>query len=69
MINNDQKVVHKVLKSNLSEIEKIIEQIYIFFIKKSRYGRIIYAGAGTSGRIGVQDGVELHPTFGWPKKG
>ncbi|MFM9851974.1 MAG: N-acetylmuramic acid 6-phosphate etherase [Sphingomonadaceae bacterium] len=29
-------------------------------------GRIIYAGAGTSGRIAVQDGVELGPTFGWP---
>lgn len=30
-------------------------------------GRIAYAGAGTSGRIGVQDGVELMPTFGWPE--
>ncbi len=29
-------------------------------------GRLIYAGAGTSGRIAVQDGVELGPTFGWP---
>lgn len=29
-------------------------------------GRLIYAGAGTSGRIAVQDGVELAPTFGWP---
>lgn len=29
-------------------------------------GRIIYAGAGTSARIGVQDGAELSPTFGWP---
>lgn len=29
-------------------------------------GRLIYAGAGTSGRIAVQDGVELKPTFGWP---
>ena len=29
-------------------------------------GRIIYAGAGTSGRIAVQDGAELGPTFGWP---
>lgn len=28
-------------------------------------GRIAYAGAGTSGRIAVQDGVELIPTFGW----
>src|SRR5215475_7611594 len=31
-----------------------------------RGGRIVYAGAGTSGRIGVQDGVELTPTFDWP---
>ena len=29
-------------------------------------GRIVYAGAGTSGRIGVQDGSELLPTFAWP---
>ena len=29
-------------------------------------GRLFYAGAGTSARIGVQDGVELAPTFGWP---
>jgi N-acetylmuramic acid 6-phosphate etherase len=32
----------------------------------SRSGRLIYAGAGTSGRIAVQDGVELEPTYGWP---
>jgi Predicted sugar phosphate isomerase len=31
-------------------------------------GRLAYAGAGTSGRIGVQDGVELTPTFGWPEE-
>lgn len=30
-------------------------------------GRLIYAGAGTSARIGVQDGAELPPTFNWPK--
>ncbi|MGB5778219.1 N-acetylmuramic acid 6-phosphate etherase [Allopontixanthobacter sediminis] len=30
-------------------------------------GRLIYAGAGTSGRIAVQDGVELYPTFNWPR--
>ncbi len=32
-----------------------------------RGGRLVYAGAGTSGRIGVQDGAELPPTFDWPK--
>jgi N-acetylmuramic acid 6-phosphate etherase len=30
-------------------------------------GRLAYAGAGTSGRLGVQDGAELIPTFGWPE--
>lgn len=30
-------------------------------------GRLVYAGAGTSARLGVQDGVELVPTFGWPR--
>src|ERR1017187_1016114 len=30
-------------------------------------GRLIYAGAGTSGRIAVQDGAELMPTFSWPQ--
>ena len=32
-----------------------------------REGRLVYAGAGASGRLAVQDGVELHPTFGWPR--
>jgi N-acetylmuramic acid 6-phosphate etherase len=31
-------------------------------------GRLIYIGAGTSGRIAVQDGVELKPTYGWPSE-
>ncbi len=30
-------------------------------------GRIIYVGAGTSGRLAVQDGAELIPTFNWPQ--
>lgn len=31
-------------------------------------GRIVYAGAGTSGRLAVQDGAELMPTFSWPQE-
>src|SRR5262249_18923152 len=30
-------------------------------------GRLVYAGAGTSGRLAVQDGAELVPTFSWPR--
>jgi N-acetylmuramic acid 6-phosphate etherase len=31
-------------------------------------GRLVYVGAGTSGRLAVQDGAELTPTFGWPQE-
>jgi N-acetylmuramic acid 6-phosphate etherase len=31
-------------------------------------GRLVYAGAGTSGRLAVQDGAELMPTFSWPEE-
>ena len=31
-------------------------------------GRLVYVGAGTSGRLGVLDSVELYPTFSWPRE-
>jgi N-acetylmuramic acid 6-phosphate etherase len=31
-------------------------------------GRLVYVGAGTSGRLAVQDGAELVPTFNWPQE-
>jgi N-acetylmuramic acid 6-phosphate etherase len=31
-------------------------------------GRLVYVGAGTSGRLAVQDGAELMPTFNWPQE-
>jgi N-acetylmuramic acid 6-phosphate etherase len=31
-------------------------------------GRLIYVGAGTSGRLGLLDSVELNPTFSWPRE-
>ncbi len=65
MIEDQSKVI-KILKKLRPEIIFIIKSIFNK-LKKSKTGRIIYAGAGTSGRIAVQDGVELYPTFGWPK--
>src|SRR5215472_5438964 len=32
------------------------------------HGRLVYVGAGTSGRVAVQDGAELTPTFAWPNE-
>jgi N-acetylmuramic acid 6-phosphate etherase len=34
--------------------------------KLQKTGRLVYVGAGTSGRVAVQDGAELSPTFDWP---
>jgi N-acetylmuramic acid 6-phosphate etherase len=31
-------------------------------------GRLVYVGAGTAGRLAVQDGAELVPTFSWPQE-
>lgn len=31
-------------------------------------GRLVYVGAGASGRLAAQDGVELAPTYGWPDR-
>lgn len=35
-------------------------------VRLAEGGRIIYLGAGTSGRVAAQDGAELPPTFNWP---
>ncbi len=35
-------------------------------LRLERGGRLIYVGAGTSGRLGLLDSVELNPTFSWP---
>ena len=31
-------------------------------------GRLVYDGAGTSGRIAVEDGGGLYPTYNWPQE-
>jgi len=37
-------------------------------LKADDGARLVYAGAGSSGLLATQDGMELHPTFGWPKE-
>ena len=62
---NEQKNAAMAVKNASKSIEFAINQIYERLIANNK-GRLIYVGAGTSGRIGVQDGVELLPTFNWP---
>ena len=65
MINEQIEGV-KTLSKTINDLDVITQKIYekLSFDLKSR---LIYVGAGTSGRIGVQDGAELYPTFGWLK--
>ena len=65
MANEQKKAAIEVRKASKS-IEFAINKIYERLIL-SVNGRLIYTGAGTSGRVGLQDGVELFPTFNWPQ--
>ena len=49
-----------------SQVEAIARAADAAAARLGRGGRLVYAGAGTSGRIAVQDGVELSPTYNWP---
>ena len=66
LIINNQYESFKALKKAIPDIITSVNEIYKR-LKKSSSGRIVYVGAGSSGRIGDQDGVELYPTFGWDK--
>lgn len=56
----DKKVALAVEK----ELENISMAIDIISEKLSKGGRLIYMGAGTSGRLGILDASECPPTFG-----
>ena len=59
-INNEDQKVANVVKLIIPEIAKAVDKIVEAFAKG---GRLIYIGAGTSGRLGVLDAVECPPTF------
>jgi len=65
MLKNQGEAINAIQLA-IREIEKATKLIVKNLLKFNQ-SRIIYIGAGTSARIGVQDGVELYPTFGWPK--
>ncbi|MCK1995161.1 N-acetylmuramic acid 6-phosphate etherase [Peribacillus muralis] len=60
-MNEEDGKVASAIKEEIPSISKAVEAI----IKaKKNGGRLIYVGAGTSGRIGLLDAVECPPTFG-----
>ncbi|GAA0068250.1 N-acetylmuramic acid 6-phosphate etherase [Clostridium perfringens] len=60
-INNEDKNVPLAVKKEIPQIAELIEKA----VERMRKGgRIIYIGAGTSGRLGVLDASECPPTYG-----
>lgn len=60
-MNREDRKVPEVLASALPQIEQVVERV-VQALQKG--GRLIYIGAGTSGRLGVLDAAECPPTFG-----
>ena len=62
---DDQLVAVNAVRAAAPSIAKAVEAA---LPRIQAGGRLIYVGAGTSGRLGVLDSVELYPTFSWPNE-
>lgn len=61
IINDEDNLVAVAVRKELAYIEKAVNLVVSGL---TGGGRLIYAGAGTSGRLGVLDAVECPPTYG-----
>jgi N-acetylmuramic acid 6-phosphate etherase len=61
LINNEDKKVALAVETQIDYIAAAVEYVVRAF---KNGGRLIYVGAGTSGRLGVVDASECPPTFG-----
>jgi N-acetylmuramic acid 6-phosphate etherase len=68
-------ILHALVESQMSAVAAVraelaaIERAALAIETRLRgNGRLVYVGAGTSGRLAVQDGAELIPTFNWPSE-
>ncbi len=61
LINNEDKKVALAVETQIPYIAKAVELVVETFRND---GRLVYLGAGTSGRLGILDAVECPPTFG-----
>ena len=60
-INDEDLTVASAVRSAVDQIAIVVDKIVESFMND---GRLIYMGAGTSGRIGILDSVECPPTYG-----
>jgi len=63
LINKQDQLVPLAVKEEIPNITKAVDLLYAHL---QRGGKMIYVGAGTSGRLGVLDASECPPTFGTP---
>jgi N-acetylmuramic acid 6-phosphate etherase len=63
LMNEEDAKVSQAIKQVLPDIARAIEEISV---RMRQGGRLIYMGAGTSGRLGVLDASECPPTFSVP---
>lgn len=63
LLNDQDKLVPEAIRKVIPEISQLTEAVIASFNKG---GRLIYLGAGTSGRLGILDAAECVPTFGTP---
>lgn len=62
-INNEDKKVALAVERECEKIAPLVDAVTEAI---SNGGRLLYMGAGTSGRVGIMDAVECRPTFGVP---
>lgn len=65
VINHEDKKVALAVEAIVPQIAQAVDAITVAF---QRGGRLIYSGAGTSGRLGILDASECPPTFGTPRE-
>lgn len=63
VINEEDKKVAFAVEKQLPQIAQAVDKIVEAF---QQQGRLIYIGAGTSGRLGILDASECPPTYGTP---
>ncbi|NAX46334.1 N-acetylmuramic acid 6-phosphate etherase [Photobacterium halotolerans] len=61
VINDEDKQVALAVERTLPQVAQAVDAIAIAF---QQGGRLIYSGAGTSGRLGILDASECPPTYG-----
>ncbi|HFT1529561.1 TPA: N-acetylmuramic acid 6-phosphate etherase [Providencia stuartii] len=63
VINNEDKQVPLAVEKVLPQVAQLVDKVAQAFLNG---GRLIYVGAGTSGRLGILDASECPPTYGTP---